>query len=559
MAGRVPVADQAVQRQHDLGTPVDSGPPRLLWVAAACVLYLVVALVLQRTLGGGALEFGRHPDEGAHYITGLVVRDYVLSGEWASPLAYALRYYAHYPAIAIGNWPPVFYGLEGPWLMVFGASRIAALVLVALTASALATVVFATTGRRHEWPVALAAGVFLLCLSTVRQQSALVSPELLLGALMAIAAVAFASLVEKPTHRRGLIAGVVSGIAMLVKGNAFALGLVPPLLMGLDRRWSLLRTSALWLAGAIAIDLVFPWYALTMEYARGGWSDSFGLEFSSRAVLYYADMVLRLFGLPLVAVMAVGLVRIVRGWGALPWSWKGIFSLGLASLAFHVVIPASLEDRFMISALPALTLLVVEGVRAICDRLPTLRLVSRGAVTAVVLVGATALVGARGPRMESTGIGLAASAALRIAGESPSAVLVSSTQSQEVAFVAEFAMRETRRPRHYVLRAVKVLASSNWSGQEYQQTVTTVEGVRARLDSIRVSAVVIDTMSGGSPFGHHALLRRSIESDTATWERVPVDSAAARPRSRFLVYRRLGPPLGPPAVEVEVKGTKVRG
>src|SRR5579864_1999865 len=95
-----------------------------LGLAAAVVLgYWILVAAFQYFSGSANAAFGGYPDEPSHYLSGLMVRDYLVSHWPAQPLAYAANYYTHLPFIAVGYWPPLFYGLEGIWMTVFGYQR----------------------------------------------------------------------------------------------------------------------------------------------------------------------------------------------------------------------------------------------------------------------------------------------------------------------------------------------------------------------------------------------------------------------------------------------------
>src|SRR5262245_31282128 len=102
----------------------------ILDLAVAVGLFGLIT-VLQLLSGAYRSEFGSHSDEPAHVVTGLMVRDYLASPDWYSPLAFAKDYYAHYPKVALGHWPPAFYVLEAIWMLLFGATRASLLVLIA--------------------------------------------------------------------------------------------------------------------------------------------------------------------------------------------------------------------------------------------------------------------------------------------------------------------------------------------------------------------------------------------------------------------------------------------
>ena len=52
-------------------------------------------------------------------MTGLMVRDYIAAGFPDSPFRFAENYYLHYPKVAIGHWPPVFYSIQAAWMLIF--------------------------------------------------------------------------------------------------------------------------------------------------------------------------------------------------------------------------------------------------------------------------------------------------------------------------------------------------------------------------------------------------------------------------------------------------------
>ena len=89
-------------------------------------IVLVLILLFHWSLGTYASDFGRYQDEGAHYITGLLVRQFALTpSSWMHPMAFAKDYYVHYPKVSFGQWPPLFYIMQTAWTIPFGPSRLA--------------------------------------------------------------------------------------------------------------------------------------------------------------------------------------------------------------------------------------------------------------------------------------------------------------------------------------------------------------------------------------------------------------------------------------------------
>src|SRR5205823_3692724 len=103
--------------------------------------------VLQRASGAFEAEFSGYPDEASHYMSGLLVRDYISAGFPADPWGFAQNAYLHYPYIGIGHWPPLFYALEGVWFLLFSSSRISALLFVATITAVLGGLVCGVVRR----------------------------------------------------------------------------------------------------------------------------------------------------------------------------------------------------------------------------------------------------------------------------------------------------------------------------------------------------------------------------------------------------------------------------
>src|SRR5664280_2187093 len=85
---------------------------RALLATGTWALLFGVVVLWQSVSGAYRAELAAHADEAAHYVTGLMLRDYAASFFPTSPVRFAEQYYLHYPKVAIGHWPPVFYIIE---------------------------------------------------------------------------------------------------------------------------------------------------------------------------------------------------------------------------------------------------------------------------------------------------------------------------------------------------------------------------------------------------------------------------------------------------------------
>src|SRR6185295_7948404 len=105
-----------------------------VFVSSRLVFCLLAVLTLGGQIATGAYrsEAGNYPDEAAHFMNGLLLREYVTHAIGQNPLHFAERYYLNYPKIAPMMWPPVFHLVEGLFLLPGWPPHAAILVLLAL-------------------------------------------------------------------------------------------------------------------------------------------------------------------------------------------------------------------------------------------------------------------------------------------------------------------------------------------------------------------------------------------------------------------------------------------
>jgi asparagine N-glycosylation enzyme membrane subunit Stt3 len=159
-------------------------------VAFAVFLGLVVAL--QVAGGAYASGFGGYPDEPAHVVTSLMVRDFIAGLDFRHPLQFAQEYYLHYPKVAIGHWPPVFYGALGVWFLIFDASRGTALIFIAVVAAATASIIYLTGKRLIGRSAGVLAAALFVASPLVQESTARVMTEHLSTLGMLVSTLCFA-------------------------------------------------------------------------------------------------------------------------------------------------------------------------------------------------------------------------------------------------------------------------------------------------------------------------------------------------------------------------------
>ena len=484
----------------------------LAWFAAAFAL----TFVLQMQGGAYTADFAGNPDEPAHYVTGVMFRDYVTTIPWTSPVAFAHAFYDRYPMVAIGHWPPVFYVVQSLWTIPAGVSPPSVMLLMAVLTAAAAMTIFAFWRARFGSVGAGALAVAFVCVPIVQIYSRMLMAEMLMAFFMASAAYAYRVYIDAPHWRPSVAFALVASAAILTKANGLALGMLPPLAIVFARRLELTRRGDFWLPAAIVAVICAPWYALTFDLAREGWSASYDPSWLIRQpAAVNASYLLHIIGVPLFALALAGFVVALaprRGRGAAPDS-AVMGALLLSIWLFNTFVVPVRDMRHFIPAVPAL--IGFAGI-AVGAALPA---VSR---TAVALLGIAAALGfslfAHSPRKPSMGADVAAAQVLSHTAHSET-VLVSSARHGEGVFIAALVAQE-RQPGRRIVRAGKVLSDSSWNGSNYRLLHETTDhaGQYLRAAGIRTIAIDLGASSSNSVPHHRQLLE--IVSDSRRWRRV---------------------------------------
>src|SRR5437868_4364758 len=160
------------------------------------VFLLAFGFLLHWRAGTFHSEFGRYQDEGMHYITGLMIHDFLLSGDWKHPMAFAKDYYLHLPKVGLGQWPPMFHLLQTGWTLAFGVSRQSLLFLMVALTAILAFLVYREAAPLWGKIYALLAALLLIAAPLTQAHTAMVMAEIPLAILSLLAVLAWIRLLE---------------------------------------------------------------------------------------------------------------------------------------------------------------------------------------------------------------------------------------------------------------------------------------------------------------------------------------------------------------------------
>lgn len=470
---------------------------------------LAAVVLLQWGSGAYQSEFGGHPDEAAHYITGLMMRDYMAAGFPGSPMSYAKDYYEHYPKIGLGVWPPVFYMAQSAWTLLLPISRGSLMALMAVLTAGLSLLLWRSASALSGRIVAGALIVVLLGCELVQRHSTMVMAEMLSALWMFSAVLAFGEFLDKERGRWAIAFGALASMAILTKGTGLALALVPPLGLLLAGKPRLAKHPCLWGAAGLVLLLAGPWTFMTKDLGKGGWlAPSPNLAFSLQAAPYYIQKLSSALGWPVLLLALVGIATLRKT--SLPGRSAACAGLVVNVWAFQSIAPVGLEARHLIPALPAAILLAGVGWTNLTRKIPVAGRIGMG-----VVVIAFALFSAQLPKT-SFGFAPAAERILKEQGNSP--VLVSSDATGEGMFIAEMASRDPDRPSFLVQRASKVLASSQWSGSDYKPRFETGEALGQFLATGQYRFLLVDdSLPKPKRTAHHKLFESVLNARPETF------------------------------------------
>jgi 4-amino-4-deoxy-L-arabinose transferase-like glycosyltransferase len=477
-------------------------------------LLLGVTLCLQLASGAYTSAFGAEPDEASHYVTAVMIRDYIVQGLPGAPVSFAKNFYLHYPRVAFGLWPPLFHILSGLWMVVFGVSRSSVMFLLATFTVCWAWIFFRVSYSVIRFYGAAISALLLVLLPVTQFYTSSVMVDIPLALAMLLAMRAYARYLVSEKISDALLFGLFAALALLVKYNGFALVLLPPLCLVITGRYYLLRTKSFWLPALVVPLIAGPWYLAARRlvlYAAEPGAERVPLGLSSlvtsaTGIILVAGPVI--FGLALIGACLVSFRRLPRetNKGEARMLFSVSAAMVLAVFLFHVFYPL-FEIRYSLPAAPALILLSWSTIDYVRLHAPKRRWL---AASLLLLLAVQMVFIFQIPKKTGGAYVSTAQAVLDAGLPANGAVLVSADGLGEGMLTSEFVMKD-RRPDHYVVRASKVLATQTLMGDSYQLIYQNPEALMTALDSIPVAIVVLQQCSTNLCGEHVKLLTQTVE------------------------------------------------
>jgi len=502
---------------------------------ALAVVLLAFVLGLQTRSGAYHADFDSNDDEAAHVVSSLMVHDYLASGKVEHPWEFATNFYVHYPKVAIGHWPPLFYCGEALWMLAAGRSRFGLLSFQALLAATLVIGLFFWMRRDHGLWISFASALVLATTRTILAGAREVSPDLLLAVLVFWASAQYGLYATSLKSRHAWWAALLAAGALGTHGRAAVLFMVPVITQ------LFARVTKKRIAVAIAILLVYMFVPALIGQAYA-YSPAKTLANSLR----YLTRLASALNWYVFALAAIGIAVVFRG-GQRRAPVTAIVALVLSCCIFYSVVNVPLDEFYLVTSIPAMIVLAATGAQELLRAASSRSMGSVLPATALAMLAlgfaswnvyrmplkdgrvAQHIVGNDVPYRDSRKIWMVAGAA-----------------DFEGAIIAEVALRDLAQD-HIILRASKMLARSTWSPGHYRMLFHDLPSVLNLLDRDR-AGWILSREDGAAP--HIRQLGAAVESIYPAWQRVPLSAVPPG----LNLFKRTQPLAGIPKIEIDMSG-----
>jgi len=440
-------------------------------------------------------NFADHPDESAHFVSGVCVLDYFRTALGTNPIHFVESYYVRYPKVALGHWPPMFYIVQAIWYGLLGPSAFQAILLAGAIAAITGCALFLRLKRLYGYVVASLTTAIFLWLPLVRASELTIMSDMAGSLFILLSVFAFCDAGILNKQRYWLVTGWWTVIAVLTKESALILVAIIPIALVCLYGKSLLAFKRLRLAlpaGAAALLVLF------LLYGAGG-------ILGIRGVPVVLSLSKAWHTLPLLSAFfsnASPAMFLIAAYAIFAWARAGASSgsdrglhvlvavIWLAgTLASQPFFRGAFEPRYLLPAYLPATLLVAEGLSRLQQNI---RHFGSPAIAVLAIVSLTVIALASTPQFKMRQrIGYAEVAAAIPNESQGSVVLISADARGEGAMVAELLIADVDR-KDVILRGTKMLSNSDWMGRDYTLLVKSPASMLQFLNTTPVNYVVVD-------------------------------------------------------------------
>jgi Dolichyl-phosphate-mannose-protein mannosyltransferase len=530
--------------ESDLTAAGRTKPITWSWLPSACVgtAYFLFCLLVQYLTGAWRAGFVQYPDEPSHFVGAAMVRDWLFSGRWNSPLQFARDYYGHYPFFAIGYWPPAFHAVTGVLFAVAGVGRTQALLVPAACASITAWLVFKLLIRRVGFVPAVCAGALYLSLPITQMWMCAVMVDHMTACLSVAVGFWLLRYLYQPSYNNAIIWAVLCAFAILSKYSAVYLLALPWSAMLLFRRFDLLRKSSFFVQPVIVFLLVGPWALWTKSLTFYGLPSVRPALTMSRAISFVLQT-FKIFPPVLMVFVIFGLLALL----VLRKAWQedvGVFALLCAGhLSFLFLSPVDPEQRYLLAPAASLLVLSFTGWAALRNLQGQSSLARAVAISVASLTFVFACVYFGGyPRAPQYPIAPIVKMILKSNSLAGQRLLM--PPDLEGPFIAEFVAQERYAPVVYLVRPSKILAREDWFGGNYALRFNSSEQLLDYFRNNPVKLIIWHERPESAQTAHERMLGDMLRNNPVRWRKLTLfGSVSGQLSSAWAIYEYV-PPQG---------------
>jgi hypothetical protein len=495
-------------------------------------IFLALCVFIQYSTGAWQAAFTAYPDEPSHFISSVMIRDYLASGMTSSPMAFARNYYNHYPFFAVGYWPPFYYIVTALTFLLLGVGRAQALLVSAIAAAGSATMLVILLRKRCGLVIAACAGFVFLSLPEVQHWFSAVMTDEMVAFLCLAAAVRLLIYLDRPTAANAVFCGLCCAFAVLTKYSAAYICVVPVAACLLLRRFDIMKKPSFIALHATLAVVAGPWVLATMHGVAVGLPAIHSSPNANR-IVSSIRLAFGIFPLPLTLVVLLGLVMLI----ALRTAWRQdlvvIALLALGSFSLLIASPVDPEPRYFMGIAAALLALAFAGWTAALNRTQSKPIAPWMAVAFTILFLPTHL--GKFPRVPNSPIRSIVQAVTSNPAWAGKRIIVA--PDFEGPMIAEFAIQDHARPGYMLLRPSKLFSNEDWFGQHYVSRYDSVQKLAASFSETNPADLIVwHSRPSWTLRTHERLMDQMLSGGSLSWRKSTSLPASGGDSSTWCVY-----------------------
>jgi len=237
------------------------------------LLSLTATLVLGKGITQGDFWWS---DASRHAMDGVYFTDLIKELPLTHLYDYTLQYYAQYPALALGFYPPFFALVEGMVFLLFGISLVVARLTVLGFALLAAWMWYRLVKMIYSETVAFYSGLLILTTPLIVLWSREVMLEMPTLALIITSIYFFYGFAELGKRKHAYYAGLFLSLSVLTKQPAIFLFPMFLSYLALTKKLRLLLNKEVILSAILVFVLLFPQFIFTLKYSPINLGQSIG-------------------------------------------------------------------------------------------------------------------------------------------------------------------------------------------------------------------------------------------------------------------------------------------